>query len=532
MTSTTLICKRCKAPLEYEEGSDVARCPHCGYTELIDESDMIKRERIRAKAYTEAELGKHKIEKDADVEKKRILLSEKNLDIKKIKYIILSGVIVALIVAAVLIVVQVKHRGKLRMPMSVSSYCGIQYDYVEKLLQDAGFSDITSEVIMTLSKDQQSRRGEVTQVSIGGTTAFRRGQWFPKDTSVVIHYLDIDPAREKDIQIPMSSDECSDMTYSAVIIKLIDAGFSDITLVPQYDFKKSDGFKPDMILSISIAGNERFSRSFVSPNSDIRITYCAQKHEYIGEKYQDVEAALRSMGFFTVNLIPMNDLQPNQLKKTDVVESVSIGRFEWSDAKEYNLSSPIYIKYHSEQQAAEGQIKLSLSSKELEGENYQEVVKVLTEMGFSNVQIKALEDLSRDVFRQDGEVKTISINGETKFSSGSIVDANGEVIVSYHSLKPVSTPAPTAVPTETQISVMLSSKELSGKNYSDVLNILKEMGFTNIRSVGLGDLKKGWLYKEGNVKTVSIGDATKFSVGDIFEKDVEVVISYHSFPES
>lgn len=110
----------------------------------------------------------------------------------------------------------------------------------------------------------------------------------------------------------------------------------------------------------------------------------------------------------------MNDLQPNQLKKTDVVESVSIGRFEWSDAKEYNLSSPIYIKYHSEQQAAEGQIKLSLSSKELEGENYQEVVKVLTEMGFSNVQIKALEDLSRDVFRQDGEVKTISLNGETK----------------------------------------------------------------------------------------------------------------------
>lgn len=58
------------------------------------------------------------------------------------------------------------------------------------------------------------------------------------------------------------------------------------------------------------------------------------------------------------------------------------------------------------------------------------------------------------------------------------------------------------------------------------------MGFTNIRSVGLGDLKKGWLYKEGNVKTVSIGDIPKFFVGDVFEKDAEVVISYHSFPES
>ena len=67
---------------------------------------------------------------------------------------------------------------------------------------------------------------------------------------------------------------------------------------------------------------------------------------------------------------------------------------------------------------------------------------------------------------------------------------------------------------------------------TEILYILKEMGFTNIRSVGLGDLKKGWLYKEGNVKTVSIGDITKFSVGDVFEKDAEVVISYHSFPEN
>lgn len=79
MNSTTLICKRCKAPLEYEEGSSVLRCPHCGYTEKIDESDEITRERIRAKTYKDTELGKRQIEKDTVIEAKKLNLEEKNL---------------------------------------------------------------------------------------------------------------------------------------------------------------------------------------------------------------------------------------------------------------------------------------------------------------------------------------------------------------------------------------------------------------------------------------------------------------------
>ena len=90
MNSTTLVCKRCKAPLEYEEGSSVLRCPHCGYTEKIDESDEITRERIRARMYKETELGKTKLETDADIKAKELHLEEKSLGIKKVKYIIYS----------------------------------------------------------------------------------------------------------------------------------------------------------------------------------------------------------------------------------------------------------------------------------------------------------------------------------------------------------------------------------------------------------------------------------------------------------
>ena len=47
---------------------------------------------------------------------------------------------------------------------------------------------------------------------------------------------------------------------------------------------------------------------------------------------------------------------------------------------------------------------------------------------------------------------------------------------------------------------------------------------------GMGDLKKGWLDDDGEVKEVSIAGSTKFSTNDIFDSDAEIVIFYHSFP--
>ena len=46
----------------------------------------------------------------------------------------------------------------------------------------------------------------------------------------------------------------------------------------------------------------------------------------------------------------------------------------------------------------------------------------------------------------------------------------------------------------------LSFKDLKGKDYQEVISMLQEMGFTNIITDPLGDLKKGWIYDEGEVK--------------------------------
>ncbi len=57
------------------------------------------------------------------------------------------------------------------------------------------------------------------------------------------------------------------------------------------------------------------------------------------------------------------------------------------------------------------------------------------------------------------------------------------------------------------------------------------MGFTNVRAEALGDIGWGWFYTENEVKEVVINGSTKFSVNDVFARDVEIVVKYHSKKE-
>ena len=101
------------------------------------------------------------------------------------------------------------------------------------------------------------------------------------------------------------------------------------------------------------------------------------------------------MGFADIELMPLNDLGINELKKAGQVVSVMIGDTELGEAEELNLLSHIVIQYHSEQHADTNQVKITTSSKDLTGENYEDVVAALRAMGFTCVRTVALEDLTK-----------------------------------------------------------------------------------------------------------------------------------------
>ena len=163
-------------------------------------------------------------------------------------------------------------------------------------------------------------------------------------------------------------------------------------------------------------------------------------------------------------------------------------------------------------------VSLEYSSQEFIGQNYTDVESILTDCGFSNIYVKNISDLSPSEIASENLVTDIKIAFTDNFDAHSHFPSNFPVVVIYHTLKP--------------ITVSFSSKDVKGKNYSDVMGSLKNSGFINISVEPQYDIITGWLVPDGEVASVSINGNKKFSSGDFFRPDDKIVITYHARKES
>lgn len=439
MESTTLVCKRCEAPLEYEEGSSVLRCSHCGYTEVINESDRIKIERIQAKAYKDTRLGMKKLEMEAAVETSQVHLEERKLALKRI---ILIAALVAIACIIVLILVSRIKRSSMsfaRVPLSAEEYCGRDYQETHRLLQDTGFDDIQDIPSKTLSKGEQQNAGTVVQVSINGNTSFLANTRFSKSSIVKIVYLALDPDKADDIRNPLSFLQAD---YKDVVREFRQAGFSNIFLKPLYDIKLLGGAKADTVESVTTVGNEAVTEGdWVSADTPVIIAFHTKEFSYIDANYSEVEQAIKEMGFTDITLVPLKDTTSQEAKKENCVESVTLLGTSIFDLQELDLSSPVVIRYHSPVEAASNQITMTVDAKDLTGQEYSSVIKQLETLGFADITEEPLKDIGDAWYNptswifEDGAVSQITIDGESKFHAGDIFDRNAAVVVTYHSKK-------------------------------------------------------------------------------------------------
>ncbi len=94
-------------------------------------------------------------------------------------------------------------------------------------------------------------------------------------------------------------------------------------------------------------------------------------------------------------------------------------------------------------------------------------------------------------------------------------------------------PTAEAKPVESaKIYMPQKASAFKGESYEDVVKILEGAGFHNIKLVADPDLINGFLHDDGDVEKVSVGGYTSFSTSDSFDPDVEIVITYHTFPDS
>ena len=70
----------------------------------------------------------------------------------------------------------------------------------------------------------------------------------------------------------------------------------------------------------------------------------------------------------------------------------------------------------------------------------------------------------------------------------------------------------------------------NGRNYLDVITNFEKKGFINIKTEVIDDLITGWMTKDGEVESVSVDGNADYSPDRWYPNDVEVIITYHTFP--
>ena len=364
--------------------------------------------------------------------------------------------------------------------------------------------------------------GKVIQVAIDGNPTFE-DDWFAKDAVVTVYYGALDPKRANDIRIPLSRTDCIGKNYQSIIDQLTTEGFYNIKPVSFPDLSMDLQSQDGKITRITINNSEEFYLGDYFPaDSIIQIDYHTMDPEritdvmipasydsYVEKDYLSVCKEFITAGFNNITLLPKYDVHFYEGSKVGVTQTVTVDG-------ESTFLKGVWLPYDTE-------VRVAYHAKEFKyiGEDYQKISDMLSSIGFTNIELKPLDDLKMDELKKSGEVVSVLIN-EKELSEAGELNLLAQVEIQYHSEQQA---------TDNEIKITATSKDFSGENYKDVVTTLEEMGFTNVKPVALGDLKKGWIHGEGEVKEISIGGVTKFAVGEVFDKNVEILVSYHSFPE-
>lgn len=164
------------------------------------------------------------------------------------------------------------------------------------------------------------------------------------------------------------------------------------------------------------------------------------------------------------------------------------------------------------------QIEIDFDSNSFIGEKYETVFYELTIIGFDNINVVALNNLSLDEEKISGAVDSITIDGKNEFSINDEFLDDAEIIIYYHSLKLITPP--------------IDSKSAKGEGYNTIKQQFEDAGFVNIKFEIMYDLILGWFTKDGEVESVTINSNSKFEEKDKFRPDAEVIITYHTFKKN
>lgn len=150
-----------------------------------------------------------------------------------------------------------------------------------------------------------------------------------------------------------------------------------------------------------------------------------------GLKYSDAVQLLKESGFSNIHTKEISDLTLSRENEEFLVSEVKLLHTSSFDADTvYPSNLGITVVFHTVETYAP-----PIIPKEAKGMNYEDVIDKFENAGFVNVSTVVEYDIVTGWLTDDGEVKSVTINGEKKFDYSNKYRLDAEVIITYHTLR-------------------------------------------------------------------------------------------------
>lgn len=257
---------------------------------------------------------------------------------------------------------------------------------------------------------------------------------------------------------PYNAADCLGQNYDTVKNDFISAGFTEIYTDAVEDLSYSESERIDTIESISIGGNDSFADGEQFSKSDrVEISYHVYKkvtvsidvdflsniffdkygiivclnEEKVGELAhgEDKSFSLEvSPGTYTLTFQKKDDTSCAGSIELDVKGDVNAS-VQISCQSDNICVTPLYIEKIGE--VRDGEIMMPQALSSFKYKNYLDVQNTLENLGFTNISTEILYDIHWG-WTAEGEVESVSIDGNADCVRGDIFSADSPIIITYH----------------------------------------------------------------------------------------------------
>lgn len=341
---------------------------------------------------------------------------------------------------------------KVETPYSAEYCLGKNYKTVESDFFSMGFTNISFEPMEDLELSETDKFGVVELISINGIDSFDGNESFKSTAKIIIKYHSY-----KSAKVPFSTEEAKTLETNSIIESLEKVGFVNITTDEVYDLDP-DVVKTDFENEVTIEEVASFEKNEKFPlDSEIKIV---THRPY--EKY----TLKISVDFIPNLMFSKYDVNLEINGQKEILQHGKDGEFEYrfkkgdytlkfSSATDNSIKGSVDIKLTGDTNASykiycyndeisvetiyvenkgavgENEVMVPSSASNCMFENYKDIEKIFKDAGFTNITTEILYDIVWG-WTEEGEVDSISIDGNSDFIRGDIFAKDAKIVITYH----------------------------------------------------------------------------------------------------